>query len=109
MVTGTSENIPPGRTLVTVKHKPGGEHYIEVPTGWESPDTLLTWSDTQYFNNATGESFTISVYLVGLDAVRAARDDPRFDKSWQLTAIPKDWDLLDQVGVMVDGSSSPEC
>ena len=109
VVTGTSENIPTGRTLVTIKHKPGGEHYIEVPTGWESPDTLLTWSDTQYFNNATGESFTISVYLVGIDAVRAARDDPRFDKSWHLTVIPKDWVLLDQVGVLVDQASSPDC
>jgi hypothetical protein len=77
---------------------------MERPTGWQDPATLSRWSDTQYFNNGAGESFTVSVYLVSLSEVQSAKDDPRNQSSWSLSSLPPSWNRLAQVGVLVDGS-----
>ena len=109
VIAGTSANIPVGSTLVTVKHKPGGDHYVEVPTGWKSSATLARWSDTQYFNQADGESFTVSVYLASLSEVQSAKNDPRYQNSWSLGSLPPSWRRLAEVSVLVSNSVKSDC
>lgn len=106
VLTGTSSNLPAGMTLVTIKHQSGKtDWYVERPASWQTPSKLRSWTDTQTFNNADGESFTLYVYLAPLDAVRAK---PSGD-TWALPAIPEGWSLLDQADVIADYSLTPEC
>jgi hypothetical protein len=101
IVRGTSGGLPPGMTLVTVKHQ-NSAWYVERPSNWDEPRLLSTWQDTQTFNHADGERFSIRVYAVPMDFVSAEKSKPENDPTWALESIPADWIPLDSVDVVVD-------
>jgi hypothetical protein len=110
IIRGTSWELPDGMTLVTVKHQPGKAWYVERPKRWDQPALLSVWEDTQTFNAANGQQFTITVYLAPLEQVRSEKARPENNPTWALTSIPVTWEQLAYVGVTVDSTHVPsEC
>jgi hypothetical protein len=92
-------------TLVTVKHRDGGEAwYVERPASWDHPLQLSRWKDEQSFNGADGQDYTVGVYVVPLDEVKREKAKPQNNPTWALKEIPPGWELRADVTVHVDSS-----
>ena len=104
-VRGTAAQLPPGKSLVSVKHTPGADYYVESVWGWESPANLATWRVDQFFNDADGQRFTIGLYLVDLEWI----NNQDQTQAPALRALPSDWSRLAEVAVVVDGDVPSDC